>query len=369
MRLKLLMIGILLIMLSGTLLANGELCNIITKNTEKERYYTYEELTDILRQLQQKYPGIFDYFSLGKTWEGRDIWLVKISDNVSLQEKEPGVLYTGGQHGDEKQGYQVVIYSILTIVENYTDVNVNESFTERVRNVVNNVQLFFIPMVNPDGVEAGTRKNGRPNNCFFGSTLFRGVDTNRNSGYKWELLDRYPFKFRYQFPFIEKMNVKYPLFDFSSTRGEGQYRGLFPFSEPESRAIKEVIDTQKISIFIDYNAAANVIYYGWEWDHDQPIENESLLLSIAQDASAIGGYKVEKGSIAHILGSMRDWMNSQGILAFSIELPYTRGDRPILHIIHQNGNPLPWKNEPILQLCETNVLVNLYFAERAILLH
>ncbi|MCX6666917.1 MAG: hypothetical protein NTV74_01555, partial [Euryarchaeota archaeon] len=59
---------------------------------------------------------------------------------------------------------------------------------------------------------------------------------------------------------------------------------------------------------------------------------------------------------------------SQGILAFSIELPFTRGDRPLLHIIHQNRNLLPWKNTPILQICETQVPVTLYLAEMAMMI-
>jgi len=368
MKLKIFAIGIMLMMLCSTLLVTAKLNNNDTVNTEKEHYYSYDELTDLLGQLQQEYPKIFNYSSLGKTWEGRDIWLVKISDNVSIDEKEPEVLYTGGQHGDEKQGYQVVIYSIKSFVENYTYVNVNQSFTERIRNVVNNTELFFIPMVNPDGCEAGTRKNCRPNKCPFGNTLFRGVDTNRNSGYKWELRDEHPFEYRRSVPYLEKVNVKFPFFDFRSLAGEGCYRGPYPFSEPESRAIKHVIENQNISISLDYHAAASEILYGWGWNYDQPIENESLLLSIAQNVSNIAGYKIKKGGLSVNLGLMRDWISSKGVLAFAIELPPTRGDRPLLHILHQNGNPLPWKNTPLLQICETQVLVNLYFAERAMVM-
>ena len=185
-----------------TLLVTAKLNNNDKGKIEKEHYYSYDELTDLLGQLQQKYPKIFNYSSLGKTWGGRDIWLVKISDIVSIDENEPNVLYTGGVHGDEKQGYQAVIYSIKSFVENYTYVNVNESFTDRVRNVVNNTELFFMPMVNPDGCEAYTRENGRPNDCIFGKTLFRGVDINRNCGYKWELIDKYPIRYRYHFPIL-----------------------------------------------------------------------------------------------------------------------------------------------------------------------
>lgn len=98
------------------------------------------------------------YESLGKSHEGRDLWFVKISDNVEINESEPGVLYNGGMHGNEKPGYQTVILSIISILENYTLPNVNQSFTDQIRNIVNNSQLFFIPMVNPDGCDANRRK-------------------------------------------------------------------------------------------------------------------------------------------------------------------------------------------------------------------
>jgi hypothetical protein len=372
MKLKILAIGIMLMMLCSTLLVTAKLSNNDTGNTEKEHYYSYDELTDLLGQLQQDYPEIFNYSSLGKTWEGRDIWLVKISDNVSIDEDEPKVLYKGGEHGDEKQGYQVVIYSIKSFVENYTHINVNESFTERVRNVVNNTELFFMPMVNPDGCEAGTRKNCRPNDCIYGETLFRGVDINRNSGYKWELIDKYPFRYRHTFPYLEKTNVKYPLFDTASIRGEGGYRGPYQFSEPESKAIKQVVENHSITISIDYHAAIykGEILIGWAWTKT-PRPDENISYYIAENISKITEYKIGRVSgVAFILGHIGDWEYAEhGIMSFGIELPYARGDRPLLNILHQNGNPLPWKNMPLLQMCETQVLVNLYFAERAMMMY
>ena len=368
MNLKILTIGIILTMICSTLTATAKINNNNTVNTEKEHYYSYDEFTDLLGQLQLEYSEIFSYSSLGKTWEGRHIWLVKISDNVSIDEDEPKVLYKGGIHGDEKQGYQAVIYSIKSFLENYTHVNVSDSFTERVRKVVNNTELFFMPMVNPDGCEAYTRENGRPNDCIFGKTLFRGVDLNRNSGYKWELMDKYPFKYRHHFPYLEKINVKYPFFDTASIRGEGGYRGPYPFSEPESKAIKQVVENHSIIISIDHHGAVagGEILIGWGWTKT-PRPDENISYYIAENMSKIAGYKIGRAyGIAPILGRIGDWEYAEyGIMSFSIELPKVRGDRPFLNILHENGNILPWKNTPLQQICETQFLVNLYLAERA----
>lgn len=371
MKIKIIAIGIILIISCGNLHTLAKV-NKNIKIAEEDHYYSYDELTDLLIQLKQNYPEIFNYSSLGKTWQERNIWFVKISDNVSIDENEPKILYTGGMHGDEKQGYQVVIFSIVSFLENYTYVNVNQSFTERIRNVVNNSELFFIPMVNPDGCEATTRKNFRSNRCVFGRNLLRGVDIARNSGFKWELQDKYPFRYlRSGFPPVfEKMNVKFPFFDYRSPMGEGCYRGPYPFSEPESMAIKQLVENHSINISIDYHGstAGGEIFIGWAWTKT-PRPDENISYFIAENISKISGYRIGRVSdIALMLGFMGDWLYAEhGILSFTMELPCTRGDNPFLNILHGNGHIFFWKNTPILQMCETQVLVNLYLAEKAMI--
>ena len=134
--------------------------------------------------------------SVGRTYEGRDIWMVKLSDNVEVDEDEPGVLFMGAHHGNEKPSFEVLIFFIQHMVENYEERNVDndndgqinedsidgldndddglvdeDPSEDRVRNVIDNTQLFLIPMVNPDGVEANSRKNCAPNYGPFGLSL------------------------------------------------------------------------------------------------------------------------------------------------------------------------------------------------------
>lgn len=321
-------------------------------------YYSYDQFTDLIEHLQEEYPDIFLYYSLGKTYEGRDIWLVKISDNVSIDEDEPEVLFMGGTHGDEKTGYQTVIYSMKAIVENYTSPNVNHSFTMRIRNIVNNTELFFIPMVNPDGVEAKTRKNRQTNDCIFGDSVLRGVDINRNYGYKWEEFDKHPFKYIFgAFPFPARTTVKYPLLDFQSFIREGTYRGPNPFSENESRAVKQFIENSSIAIRIDYHTSGEKIIYPWSWTKDPP-DDEPIFISIAENISKINGYQITQGSRwYYILGNSGDWMYAEhGILTLTIELCKSG----LMHYF-------PIKCH-ILEICKTHLLVNLYIAERALML-
>lgn len=320
-------------------------------------YYSYEEFTDLIDQLQYDHPDIFLYYSLGKTYEGRDIWAVKISDNVTVDEDEPEVLYMGGVHGNEKPGFQVVIYSIKAIVENYISSNVNQSFTARIRNIVNNTELYFIPMVNPDGIESGSRKNRQPNDCIFGDTIFRGVDINRNYGYKWNELDNHPFKYIFGgFPKrLDRTTIKYPFLDFQSFIKKGNYRGSNPFSENESRAIKQFIENHSISLCVDYHTYGEKILYPWHWTKDVSSDN-SLFISIGENISKINQYNVIQGSKwYYIPGSSGDWMYAEhNIYPFTIELCKSN------FLVY-----FPLK-EQIIDLCKTHLIVNLYIAERSI---
>jgi hypothetical protein len=327
---------------------------IKTSKFEVEHCHTYDELTEVLGQLQLKYPEIFNYTSIGKTWEDRDIWLVKISDNVNWDEEETEVFFNGGMHGCEKNAYEVVIYAIKAFVENYTFPIVSQSFTDRVRNVINNTEIYIIPMLNPDGVEAGTRKNARPNNCLFGKTLFKGVDIARNSGYKWEVHNQHPLRYCFSWPYMDRrVNVRFPIFDTESIFKMGVYRGPSPFSEPETRALKYVIENNNISIFVDSHGVVErgAIFYGWAWNHDLPIPNESLMASIAEGVQDITNYNIIRGANVRSFGIIRDWMLAEhGVLAFTLELPKERD------------------NVPFPESCKKYVHAYLYFAERAMIL-
>jgi carboxypeptidase T len=341
-------------------------------NISKDVHYcSYNELTDLLEQFRQDYPNIFAYESLGKTHQGRDIWLVKISDNVEINDsKKPDILYSGGMHGDEKPGYQTVIESMISILENYTLPNVNESFTARIRNVVNNSELFFIPMINPDGCEANKRKNGRENKCIFGKNLFSGVDICRNFDYNWEDADEHPFRYilipktledikfvikQKNFHILERSVVRYPLTDIGSLIKSGFYRGPYPFSEPESKAIKQVVENHSITIWLDYHIfgeeirCSRVPKYNCEYDN-------ITFYSIAENISKIDGYEIFKPpKCLNTSGGSPEWAYaSHNIFFFGMELC-------------PSMKPSVMYNEELMSMVfEDHLLVNLYIAERAI---
>jgi len=155
---------------------------------------------------------------------------------------------------------------------------------------------------------------------------------------------------------IERTNIKYPISDFYSIVGEGCYRGPHPFSEPESKAIKQVAENHSFLLSVDYHSYASKILTAWGWTKEPP-PDEALIISIAQNISNINGLIIQRcGEYVEILGRINDWLYAEhGIISFGIELPPTYAD----------GYLLPWKNEPILKICKVHLLVNLYLAERA----
>jgi hypothetical protein len=126
-----------------------------------ENYHDYDALTKELQTLATEFPGITKLESAGKSVEGRELWLIKISDNAAADEDEPKLLYVANMHGDEVVGRETMIYLIRKLLREYSSSN-------RISHLVNNAQIYIMPSMNPDGFELGQRFNAN------------GVDLNRD---------------------------------------------------------------------------------------------------------------------------------------------------------------------------------------------
>lgn len=131
------------------------------KNKFLANYPTHAELTRKLQAAVAKLPGRMKMFSVGKSVKGKDLWVVKISDNVDTDETEPEFKYISSMHGDEITGRELTTFMIEEIAEKYGK---DPMITE----LVDNTEIFIMPSMNPDGSEL--RQRGNANN----------VDLNRN---------------------------------------------------------------------------------------------------------------------------------------------------------------------------------------------
>src|SRR5688500_2711425 len=147
-----------------------------------EGYHTYAEVAAAAKAVADAHPDIARRFSLGKSYQGREIWAMKISDNVATDENEPEVLYEGGHHGDEHMGVELALKVMRWLTDGYgTDARITE--------IVNTREVWIIFLVNPDGAEhdiaAGRFHHWRKNRQPTPGTPYIGTDLNRNYGYRW----------------------------------------------------------------------------------------------------------------------------------------------------------------------------------------
>jgi len=192
-------------------------------------YMEYPEMTQELHRLASEHSDIMELHDLtantdlGQTWQGRAVWGMKVSDNPSSIEDEPRILLVGAHHAREWMSYEVCLYTLYYIAENYgmektdrdrdgrlgedeidgldndKDGKTDEDWSPaRVTWLVNHCEIWLVPMLNPDGVSydheitgpgdtgGGWRKNCRDND---GNGIFNpdydGVDLNRNYPYYW----------------------------------------------------------------------------------------------------------------------------------------------------------------------------------------
>ena len=127
----------------------------------RDTYHTYAQMETELQQAVTAHPNLCSLFSIGQSIQGRELYFLKISDNVDLEEDEPEFHYISTMHGNEPLGTEMCMYLIHYLLDNYgTDAYVTE--------LVDELQIYIMPIMNPDGHNVRTRGNAN------------GVDINRD---------------------------------------------------------------------------------------------------------------------------------------------------------------------------------------------
>lgn len=201
-------------------------------------YLTYTQMLAELDAMVAQYPTIITPktpISNFLTHENRPIYHVRISDNPSVDENEPKVLYSAIHHAREPMSLMETIFYMWYLLENY---NVNAEVTY----LVNNTQMFFVPCLNPDGYiyNQTTNPNGgglwRKNRRNNGGGVY-GVDLNRNYAYGWGTTGT------------------------SFTTSSDVYCGTSAFSEPETQAMRWLVQNNDFSLAFNAHAYAKDILF------------------------------------------------------------------------------------------------------------
>jgi hypothetical protein len=288
--------------------------NSLTPDRIDPEYHTYLELTAELLALEAQYPTLCRVDSIGRATQfPRTIWAVKLSDDAATEEDEPALFFFGTHHASEVMGCETLLYMIHHFLENY---GVDPTITQW----MNNYEIWFVPLVNPDGHYAVTeninlfwRKNARDinnNNIYYeftGGTWWtddhEGIDLNRNYNWYWSN-------------------------DGSSNIWNYSYRGAAPFSESENQALRSLAASQRFVAGISFHSYGDVVIAPWTWPGglyapDQDVINSignALAARFLKDNGTPFSYDIYPGQG----GRCPNWFYGfAGAIAYDIELcPY-----------------------------------------------
>lgn len=238
-------------------------------------YFTYNEMLQMLDSMAAEYPTLITsrtpLSNVLTTYEGRTVYIIKVSDNANMSEAaEPKLLYTALHHAREPLSLSQMIMYLYYILENYnTD--------PRIKNIVDNSEMYFVPCLNPDGYlynESTSPSGGgmwRKNRRLNSDGTF-GVDLNRNYGYLWA----------------------YDNVGSSPTRSSDTYRGTSAFSEPETRMIRDFVASVPCQIVLNYHTYGNDVVYPWGFIN-QSTPDSAIFKRFASYITKENNYKTGTG--------------------------------------------------------------------------
>ncbi|WP_418603154.1 M14 family zinc carboxypeptidase, partial [Hwangdonia sp.] len=144
-------------------------------------YPTYQDYADQMALFASNNPSICELVDIGGTTEGvgggdKRLLFIKLSDNVTTDEQEPKMMYTSSMHGDEIAGYPLMLDLINYFITVYNDIG--HSDHSRVKNLIDNSEIWINPLANPDGTYYNNPSNTSVANARRAND--NGFDLNRN---------------------------------------------------------------------------------------------------------------------------------------------------------------------------------------------
>jgi len=261
-------------------------------------YHNYKELEADMRSLAARAPDLVSVLSIGKSTRGRDLWAVRLTKGATgtQRSKKPGIVFMGTHHAREHLSTEVPLLIAKHLVDNRADAEIARLLDTR--------DVYFIPMVNPDGVEydiEGGKYHMHRKNMAQNSDGSTGVDLNRNYAWGWGGGGASP------------------------NPGDDTYRGPSAFSEPESRAVKAFVEARpNLKVMLSYHTFSELILYPWGGSDEQIPDKKALAAfkNMSGEMAKMTGYTPEQSSDLYVAtGDTCDWAwGEKGIFAFTFEL-------------------------------------------------
>lgn len=280
--------------------------NAEAKVVETSYPYTYEMLTDDVTVLEQIYKRQIQVRTIGSSHFGRNIYAVKLGSG------KKNVLLVGAHHGRE----WLTSMLLMKMLETYSDAHQNQMPVGKFStDILNEVSLWFIPMLNPDGVAIQQNQIGLFPAEHQKRLLFMnegwdhyirwkangmGIDLNRQYPAGWKKLPNEPDSPSYQF-----------------------YKGKAPLEAEEVIVLTNFVKEIRPVAAIAYHTAGREIF--WKYKNGKHLKRDRM---IAKKMAKLTKYKLTKPPKEAFGGGFTDWfITTYHRPAMTIEVSYLVGDR------------------------------------------
>jgi hypothetical protein len=109
------------------------------------KYYDHAGITEICKKIVAAYPDLAKVESIGKSFKGRDLWVLTITDfKKGDPSKKPGMYIDGNIHSNEVQGSEFAMYTAWYLTESFND-------TKYIQELLADKVFYIVPTINPDG--------------------------------------------------------------------------------------------------------------------------------------------------------------------------------------------------------------------------
>lgn len=288
----------------------------ITLRNNRAGYHTLAEMENELQTIAANHPSITDLFSMGKSYQNRDIWCLEITDNPGVGEGEPELLFIGLHHAREWPSLEMGLYIANMLTSNYgSDPDITDW--------VNTRRIWVITCLNPDGYyychDQG--HDWRKNRHYLPQFNSTGVDLNRNypgatSGNHhgdWGSIGAASVTHHYD---------------------QEIYCGPGAGSELETQAVMDFLKDHEITALLSYHTYSELVLWPWNYTTGTAPDNGLLkstgqaMANLITKQSGSGKYAPMQGSgLYPTTGDTTDWaygyyhyVQGKNILPYTIEM-------------------------------------------------
>jgi len=234
--------------------------------------HSYSSILHEIDSFRKSHPSLVKVFPIGRTSQRRQtIYAVRIAHDLRPDQHRPTILFNGCHHSDELLGAEICLGIVHELTKHY-------GIDPQITRWLDSFEIIVVPVVNVDGHDMVTSggdprwgKNARDNDGN-GEVMFtEGVNLNRNYDFNWA-------------------------HGGSADPADRRYRGPYPFSETETRAIAELAQQKRFLLSISYHSQGEVVYYPWNWN-GRKAPHDRLLTDIARGLA--GSIRTMRGDTSY----------------------------------------------------------------------